>query len=92
MHLRREAVFVQAVLLLVAADARQFGEAEAAAHSGQFGLGGRRHSLTSADALLLIHWNNNCYNWHHNTKKGGKNAVRLNSNLKNKPLIVTESQ
>lgn len=58
LHLRREAVLVQAVLLLVAADARQFGKAEAAAHSGQFGLGGWRHSLTSADALLLVHWNN----------------------------------
>lgn len=55
LHLRREAVFVQAVLLLVAADARQFGEAEAAAHPGQFGLGGRHHGLTPADALLLVH-------------------------------------
>lgn len=59
LHLCREAVFVQAVLLLVAADACQFGEAEAAAHSGQFGLGGRRHSLTTADAFLLVHWNKN---------------------------------
>lgn len=54
-HLRRQAVFVQAVLLLVAADAGQLGEAEAAAHPGQFGLSGRCHSLTSTDALLLVH-------------------------------------
>lgn len=54
-HLRRQAVFVQAVLLLVAADAGQLGEAEAAAHPGQLGLGGRCHSLTSTDALLLVY-------------------------------------
>lgn len=55
LHLCREAVFVQAVLLLVAAHARQFGQAEAAAHPGQFGLGVRRNGLTSANALLLVY-------------------------------------
>lgn len=55
MHLCRQAVFVQAVLLLVAADASQLGEAEAAAHPGQLGLGGWCHSLTSTDALLLVY-------------------------------------
>lgn len=54
MYLCRQAVLVQAVLLLVAADACQLGEAEAAADSGQFGLGGRCHCLASTDTLLLV--------------------------------------
>lgn len=53
-HLCRQAVLVQAVLLLVTADACQFGEAEATADPGQFGLGRRCHCLASTDALLLV--------------------------------------
>lgn len=53
-YLSREAVLVQAVLLLVAADARQLGEAKAAADPGQFGLGRRCHRLATTDTLLLM--------------------------------------
>lgn len=54
-HLCRHVVLVQAVFLLVAPDACELGEAEAAAHPGQFGLSRRGYGLTSADALLLVH-------------------------------------
>ena len=53
-YLGREAVLVQAVLLLVASDARQLGEAETAADPGQFGLSRWSHRLASTDALLLM--------------------------------------
>lgn len=53
-YLSGGAVLVQAVLLLVAPDARQLGQAEAAADSGQLGLGGRSHGFPAADALLLV--------------------------------------
>ena len=54
MYLCRKAVLVQAVVPLVAADAGQLGEAEAAADSGKFGLGCRHHRLTTTDTLLLM--------------------------------------
>lgn len=53
-YLCRQTVLVQAVLLLVAADAGQLGEAEAAADSGQFRLGRRHYSFTTTDALFLM--------------------------------------
>jgi len=54
LYLCRRAVLVQAVLLLVAADAGQLGEAEVAADSGQFGLGCWSYSFTTTDVLLLM--------------------------------------
>lgn len=53
-YLCRQAVLIQAVLLLVTPDAGQLGEAEAAADSGQFGLSRRCHSFPTTDVLFLM--------------------------------------
>lgn len=53
-YLCRQAVLIQAVLLLVAPDASQLGEAEAAADSGQFGLSRWCHCFPTTDVLFLM--------------------------------------